>query len=92
MPLIIQSSKCATPQLRHHSITNRKLIDKMPGILEKYFSGIGKGDIGEPEDQGNENLKTSSPPTSSLLAPSGDQAPVLISTKSDQNQTLLNLA
>ena len=92
MPLIIQSSKCATPQLRHHSITNHKLIDKMPDILEKYFSGIGKGDTSELEDQGNENLKASPPPISSLFAPSGDQAPVLQSTKSDQNQTLLNLA
>ena len=92
MPLIIQSSKCATPQLRHHSITNHKLIDKMPGILEKYFSGIGKGDTSEPKDQGNENLKTSSPPTPSLYVPSGDQASELRSTKLDQNQTLLNLA
>jgi len=92
MPLIIQSSKCATPQLRHHSITNHKLIDKMPGILEKYFSRIGKGDHREPEGQGNENLATNLPPTPSLFAPSGDQAPVLQSTKSDQNQTLLNLA
>ena len=91
MPLIIQSSKCATPQLRHHSITNHKLIDKMPGILEKYFSGIGKGDTSEPEDQSNENLTTSPPPTLSLFAPSGDQASELLSTKSDQNQTLLNL-
>ena len=92
MPLIIQSSKCATPQLRHHSITNHKLIDKMPGILEKYFSGIGKGDTSEPEDQGDENLATSQPPTPSLFAPSGDQASGLRSTKSDQNQNLLNLA
>ena len=92
MPLIIQSSKCATPQLRHHSITNHKLIEKMPGILEKYFSGIGKGDTSELEDQGNENLKTSPPPISSLFASSKAQASDLISTKSEQKQTLLNLA
>ena len=92
MPLIIQSSKCATPQLLHHSITNRKLIDKMPGILEKYFSGIGKGDTSKPKDKTKGNLATIPPPTPILFAPSGDQAPVLQSTKSDQNQTLLNLA
>ena len=92
MPLIIQSSKCATPQLRHHSITNHKLIEKMPGILEKYFSGIGKGDTPEPKDKAKGNVATSPSPTPSLFAPSGDQAPVLQSTKSDQNQTLLNLA
>ena len=92
MPLIIQSSKCATLQLRHHSITNHKLIDKMPGILEKYFSGIGKGDTSEPNDQGNVNLATSQPPTPSLFASSKVQASDLISTKSEQNQTLLNLA
>ena len=92
MPLIIQSSKCATPQLRHHSITNHKLIDKMPGILEKYFSGIGKGATPEPKDKAKGNVATSLPPTPSFFAPSGDQAPVLQSTKSDQNQNLLNLA
>ena len=92
MPLIIQSSKCATPQLRHHSIKNHKLIDKMPGILEKYFFGIGKGDTPEPKDKAKGNVATSPSPTPSLFAPSGDQAPVLQSTKSDQNQTLLNLA
>ena len=64
----------------------------MPGILEKYFSGIGKGDTPEPKDQGNENLATSQPPTPSLFAPSEDQASGIQSTKSDQDQTLLNLA
>ena len=64
----------------------------MPGILDKYFSGIGKGDTIEPNDQGNENLKTSPPPTPSLFASSKVQASDLISTKSEQNQTLLNLA
>ena len=36
MPLIIQSSKCATPQLRHHSIHDPKLVEKMPEIQEKF--------------------------------------------------------
>ena len=92
MPLIILSSKCATPQLRHHSITNHKLINKMPSIQEKYFSGSGKGDTGEPKNKGNGNSTTREHPTPSLFAPSENQASKLLSTKLDQNQTLLNLA
>jgi len=92
MPLIIQSSKCATPQLRHHSITNHKLIDKMPSIQEKYFSGSGKGFTGKPKGKGNGNPTARERPTPSLFAPSENQTSKLLSTKSDQNQTLLNLA
>ena len=91
MPLIIQSSKCATPQLRHHSISSHSLIDKMPGIREKYFSGIGKASPCEPEDRCIGHL-TSHPPTPHLFYPSGDHPPGLQSTKSEQDQTLLNLA
>ena len=91
MPLIIQSSKCTTPQLRHYSITTHKLIDKMPGIEKKYFSGSGKGFTGEPKDKGNGNPTTIERPTSSLFIPSENQASKLLSTKSDQYQALLNL-
>ena len=92
MPLIIQSSKCATPQLRHYSITNHKLIDKMPGIEEKYFSLSGNGFTGEPKDKGNGNPTTKERPIPSMFPPSENQASKLLSTKSDQNQALLNLA
>ena len=50
MPLIIQSSKCATPQLRHHSIHDPKLVEKMPEIQEKFFSQFGKSVSTEPDE------------------------------------------
>ena len=91
MPLLIQSSKCTTPQLRHYSITNHKLIDKMPVIEEKYFSLSGNGFTGKPKDKGNGNPTTKECPSPCLFVPSENQASKLLSTKSDQYQALLNL-
>ena len=89
MPLIIQSSKCATPQLRHHSIHDPKLVEKMPEIQEKFFSQFGQSASSEPDEERITPIVSCSPKEEILQSAYQPSEPEIM--KAGKDQSLLNL-